>query len=113
MGSQPESVVVDAIRRHLGGPEPHLGMGWAGLRCICVKMHGSEYSREGFPDLVVIRPDGVTVFLEVKQPGRTDGPLRNGVSAMQFKWGRRLMEKGAIWGFASDPQEAENVVFER
>lgn len=111
MSAQPETVVVRAIRRHLGGED---GMGAGddpGLGCIVVKNHGSEFSKEGYPDLTVVRPDGLTVYIEVKVPGRTDGPLDNGVSAMQWKWGRRLLARGARWGWATNPQEAENLVF--
>lgn len=111
MSAQPETVVVGAIRRHLGGRD---GMGVGddpGLGCIVVKNHGSEFAREGYPDLTVVRPDGLVVFIEVKVPGRTDGPLHNGVSAMQFKWGRRLLKQGARWGWATNPHEAEKLVF--
>jgi hypothetical protein len=105
---QPETRVVLAIREHLGGRS---GMGRGGLGCVVVKMHGSAYSRDGFPDLLVIRPDGATVYLEVKVPGRTDGPLGNGVEAAQLAWGRRLARQGAEWGWAASPEEAEAVVF--
>lgn len=107
-GVQPETRVVVAIREHLGGKS---GMGRGGLGCVVVKMHGSAFSRDGFPDLLVIRPDGPTVYLEVKVPGRTDGPLGNGVEAAQLAWGRRLRRQGAAWGWAASPAEAEAVVF--
>lgn len=111
MVAQPESLVVSAIVHALGGRD---GMGTGsnpGRGCLCVKMHGSVYSRTGFPDLVIIRPDGVTVYLEVKVPGRTDGPLRNGVEPAQLSWGRRLRKRGAIWGWADSVASAISVVF--
>lgn len=79
--------------------------------CIVVKMHGSAFSRAGFPDLLVIRPDGVTCYLEVKQPGRTDGPAGNGLSALQVRWLRRLQDRGARAGVACTAGEAAAVVF--
>lgn len=106
--TQPETLVVGAIRRHLGGPK---GDGRGGLGCLVVKMHGSAFSREGFPDLLVIRPDGLTVYVEVKVPGRVDGPLGNGVSAAQASWGRRLRRQRARWGWADCPEAAERLVF--
>lgn len=108
MPVQPETKVVDAIRTHLGGKS---GMGKGGLGCVVVKMHGSAFSRDGFPDLLVIRPDGVTVYVEVKVPGRTDGPLGNGVEPAQLAWGRRLSRQGAVWGWATSAAEAEALVF--
>lgn len=79
--------------------------------CLCVKMHGSAFSSRGFPDLLVIRPDGSTVYLEVKVPGRVDGPARNGMSAAQVGWARRLARQGAPWGLADGPDAAEAVCF--
>lgn len=98
--AQPETIVVGAVSRHLEK-----------LGCLVVKMHGSAFSRKGFPDLLVIRPDGVTVYLEVKVPGRRDGPLQNGVSAAQLSWGRKLRRANATWGWAATPEESARVVF--
>lgn len=93
--SQPETTVVNSIRRALEA-----------RGCLVVKMHGSAFSRKGFPDLLVIRPDGVTCYLEVKVPGRTDGPAGNGLSALQLRWLRVLGEQGAIAGVADDVDSA-------
>lgn len=108
--TQPESRVVDAIRRRLES---------AG--CIVVKIHGSRFMPEGFPDLVVVcGPDtvgaagedvaGRVAFVEVKVPGRTDGPGGCGLSTMQLRWLWRLGSQGAVCGVASSPAEAEHVV---
>lgn len=98
--AQPESLVVGAIGRRLES-----------LGCLVVKMHGSAFSSRGFPDLLVIRPDGLTVYVEVKVPGRVDGPAGNGLSAAQVSWGRRLRRVGAPWGWADSPDAAELLVF--
>lgn len=79
--------------------------------CIVVKIHGSAYMPKGFPDLVVVRPDGVTAYVEVKQPGRTDGPQGNGVTMKQCEWLWRLGEQGCIVGWAASVSEALGVVF--
>jgi hypothetical protein len=97
--SQPESRLVDKIRRRLEQ---------AG--CVVVKIHGSQYMPEGFPDLVVVRPDGVTCYLEVKVPGRTDGPAGVGLSAMQLRWLWKLAAQGACCGVVMSVAEAEQVV---
>lgn len=96
---QPETKVVNAIAARLER---------AG--CICVKMHGSAYSSRGFPDLLVIRPDGLTIYLEVKVPGRTDGPAGNGMSAAQVGWARKLARQRAPWGVADNPDDASRIV---
>ena len=106
--AQPETNVSNAIRRRLGGPKMD---GTGGLRCITVKMHGSAYTRKGFPDLLVVRPDGVTVYLEVKVPGRTDGPEGDGLSPLQLRWQRELAKRGAIVGHADSIESALEVVF--
>lgn len=108
--SQPESRLVERIRAAL---EAH--------GCVVVKIHGSRYMPEGFPDLVVVcGPDtvgaageslaGRTAFVEVKVPGRVDGPAGVGLSAMQLRWLWKLGAQGAVVGWASSPAEAEHVV---
>lgn len=98
--SQPETQVVNAIRRELER-----------RGCVVVKMHGSAFSRKGFPDLLVVRGDGVTVYLEVKVPGRVDGPAGNGLSALQLRWLRVLEGQGAPVGWADSVDGAVAVVF--
>lgn len=99
MMAQPESIVVGAVSRRLEREG-----------CLVVKMHGSAFSSRGFPDLLVVRSDGLTVFLEVKVPGRTDGPAGNGMSAAQVSWARRLARLGAPWGVCDNPDEASRIV---
>lgn len=98
--ANPESLVVERIRVDLEG-----------RGCIVVKIHGSRFMPEGFPDLVVVRPDGVSVFVEVKVPGRSDGPGGGGLSRMQLRWLWRLGAQGARCGVASSPGQARLVVF--
>lgn len=97
--TQPESLVVDAVARRLER-----------RGCLCVKMHGSAFSSRGFPDLLVVRADGLTVYLEIKVPGRTDGPAGNGMSAAQVGWARRLARQEAPWGVADNADDAERIV---
>lgn len=97
--SQPETVVVGSIRRALEA-----------RGCLVVKMHGSAFTRKGFPDLLVVLPGGETAYLEVKVPGRTDGPAGNGLSALQVRWLRVLAEQGARCGHASSVAEALEVL---
>lgn len=101
MSAQPETLVVGAVARRLER-----------MGCLVVKMHGSAFSSRGFPDLLVIRPDGLTVYLEVKVPGRTDGPAGNGLSAAQVGWARRLARQGAPWGVCDNPDDSERIVFD-
>lgn len=98
--AQPESVVVAAIVRALEA-----------RGCIAVKMHGSQYMPKGFPDLLVVKPGGAMVLLEVKVPGRTDGPAGNGLAAVQLAWLWRLAVQGASCGHADDVPGALLVVF--
>lgn len=100
--AQPETVVVRAIRRAL-----------VARGCEVVKMHGSQYMPEGFPDLLVIRPDGVVAFVEVKVPGRTDGPAGNGLSRMQLWWLLKLAVAGHRCGSADCAADAELVAWGR
>lgn len=95
-----ETVLVGKIRKALEAQG-----------CIVVKMHGSRFMPEGFPDLVVIGPDGSTCFLEIKVPGRTDGPESNGLSAMQLWWLRKLSDQGARCGHADSVEAAIGIVF--
>ena len=53
---------------------------------IAVKMHGSSYSPRGFPDVMYFR-DGVTKFVEYKQPGKEP-------TAVQKLWHAKLRAKG-------------------
>lgn len=99
---QPESVVAKACADHLRK-----------LGCIVVKMHGDQYMPEGFPDLLVIRPDGQAAFVEIKVPGRTDGPAGDGLAALQLRWLLRLACLGAIAGSATSAKESELIVFGR
>lgn len=108
--AQPESILVGQVIRRLAGPR---GDGTGGLRCLVLKLHGSEYGRAGVPDLLVIRPDGRMALVEIKLPGRTDGPAGNGLSALQLRWLRVLAMRGAICGVACSPDEAELVVMGR
>lgn len=78
---------------------------------IVVKLHGNQYTRAGFPDLLVIAPGGRVAFVEVKVPGRTDGPAGNGLSALQVRWLSRLSGMGHRAGHAATPDEALAVVF--
>lgn len=93
--AQPETRVVHAIRRMLED---------AG--CVVVKIHGSQYMPEGFPDLLVVCPWGETVYLEVKVPGRTDGPWGNGLQPMQLRWLWQLGAQGARVSYADNPVSA-------
>lgn len=92
---QPESVVVARIRRALEA-----------RGCLTVKMHGSRFMPEGFPDLLVVLPGGETVYLEVKVPGRTDGPWGCGLSAMQLRWLWKLGAQGCRVSFADSATDA-------
>jgi hypothetical protein len=53
---------------------------------IAVKMHGSAYAPRGFPDVMFFR-DGVTKFVEYKQPGKEPSPI-------QKVWHAKLRAKG-------------------
>lgn len=53
---------------------------------IAVKMHGSAYAPRGFPDVMFFR-DGVTKFVEYKQPGKEP-------TAVQKVWLAKLRAKG-------------------
>lgn len=64
-----ESSIVSAIRRKI------LADGWWSL-----KIHGGAFTTAGIPDLICIR-DGVTVFLEVKQPGKRPTPIQRAMMA--------------------------------
>lgn len=100
MGMGPESRLVGAIRRSLEA-----------RGCCVVKVHGSQYMPEGFPDLVIVLPGGETVYLEVKVPGRTDGPWRNGLAPMQLRWLWKLGELGARVSWAESVEQAVRFVF--
>lgn len=93
--AQPETRVVAAIRRALEAEG-----------CIVVKIHGSQYMPEGFPDLLIVCPWGETVYLEVKVPGRTDGPWSNGLQPMQLRWLWKLGQAGARCSYADSPEGA-------
>lgn len=99
MAEQPETRVVAAIVRMLEAAD-----------CVVVKMHGSAYMPGGFPDLLIIRPDGETVYLEVKVPGRTDGPAGVGLAAAQLGWLWRLGRQGCRVGWADSPASARWVL---
>lgn len=98
--AQPESRVVKRISDALED-----------RGCIVVKIHGSQYMPKGFPDLLVVKPGGAVVLLEVKVPGRTDGPAGNGLEAVQLAWLWRLAMQGASCGHADDVPGALLVVF--
>lgn len=95
------------------GPETRLvgriGDALEARGCIVVKIHGSRFMPKGFPDLVVVRPDGTTCFVEVKQPGRTDGPAGDGVSAIQLSWLWRLGAQGTPVGYADSVEDAMRI----
>lgn len=97
--AQPETVLVGQVTRALER-----------IGCLVVKQHGSAYSSKGFPDLVVVRPGGLTIFLEVKLPGRSDGPAGNGLSAAQVSWARRLALVDAPWAMVTSADEALDAV---
>ncbi len=99
MSGGPETLLVGEIRQSLEA---------AG--CIVLKIHGSKYMPAGFPDLVVVRPDGRTVFVEVKIPGRTDGPAGIGLSAIQMSWLWRLGVQGASCGWVDSVAGARSLV---
>jgi hypothetical protein len=97
--SQPESRLVEKIRSALEG-----------RGCVVVKIHGSRYMPEGFPDLVVVLPGGSVAFVEVKVPGRVDGPAGVGLSAMQLRWLWKLGSQGAVVGWADTVEDAVSIV---
>lgn len=98
----PESKVVKACRLALEA-----------RGCIVVKMHGNQYMPEGFPDMLVVRPDGQIALIEVKQPGRTDGPAGDGLAALQLRWLRELACRGAICGSCDSANDAVRIAFGR
>lgn len=84
-----ESVIVRASMKFAES------RGW-----IAVKIHGNAYSPRGFPDVMFFR-DGVTKFVEYKQPGKQPTPI-------QRVWHERLRSKGfavAVLDRASDTEE--------
>lgn len=107
---QPETLVVKKIRAALEA-----------RGALVVKIHGSQYMPEGFPDLIVVLPPrlrwldagspagwlpGESVFIEVKTPGRSDGPWACGVSLMQLRWLWKLGAQGARCTIAESAAEA-------
>ena len=99
---QPESRVVRDIRKALEA-----------RGCIVVKVHGSRYMPLGFPDLLVVVPGGETCYLEVKVPGRTDGPWGCGVDVAQLRWLWKLGAAGSRVGVVDDDRGALALVFDR
>lgn len=101
---QPETRVVKAIVTALERAAPGV---------VCVKIHGSQYMPKGFPDLLIVLPGGETVYLEVKVPGRTDGPWDNGLQLAQIRWLWKLGETGARCSYADSPAGAVAFVLGR
>lgn len=52
---------------------------------IALKLISPSYS--GMPDRLVLLPDGIMAFVEVKAPGRKPRPLQNSRHAMLHKMG--------------------------
>lgn len=93
--AQPESRIVEKIRRAL-----------VARGAVVVKIHGSAYTRSGTPDLIGCLPGGRAFALEVKQPGRSDGPAGNGASALQLRELDRWRAAGAVAAVVCSASEA-------
>lgn len=65
--------------------------------CIVVKTHGNAYFPVGFPDLIIIRPDGVTAFVEAKSGDNVPSPV-------QEIWIEALRKKGCHAGWSNWPE---------
>jgi Holliday junction resolvase-like predicted endonuclease len=64
--------------------------------CIVVKTHGNAYFPIGFPDLIIIRPDGITAFVEAKASGEQP-------DSIQLEWLKNIRKQGCPAGWSDWP----------
>jgi hypothetical protein len=72
--------------------------------CKVYKYHGGAFSAVGFPDLIVIRPDGITAFVEIKLPGKKP-------TKIQYATIDRIGRQGAPAGWADSVKKAMEIVW--
>jgi hypothetical protein len=75
------------------------------LKCTVLQYKQDATTLAGFPDTIVLLPEGLTVFIEFKKS--KNAKFRPG----QKEWGVQLKERGYFW-WACYPENADEVLKE-
>lgn len=75
------------------------------LKCTVLQYQQGATTLAGFPDTIVLLPEGLTVFIEFKKS--KNAKFRPG----QKEWGEKLKERGYFW-WVCYPENADEVMKE-
>lgn len=102
MSVQPETTLVQNIKRAILGQWPHA---WV------EKIHGSPYQTAGIPDLLVVVRGRLFAFeVKAQRVGETEQHARGRASTLQLNQIYRLRQAGAYADVILSPAEALDAI---